>query len=583
MSAHRSTEPDAAVTPIAAVFVWLGGAERRELARRDERSTLIIAGAVVLLVALLAWAVAVIAVAGSTSWPVVAVIAATSVAGLLVGAMSRAIASGAVRGRRNLAGRAAVAVGVGIVVGELAAMALFSGSIDRVLDERIARSAESSPAAAQAAVDLDRSRAARDALDDAVEQALQRRQEALVVARCEFNPRPDCPQTFITGVPGSGPGTQTADDFLADAQRQLDDALAEQELRAPALEAQVADDERALTQAREAAAVDGDRGLGARWVAMNEYTSADMGALTLRLLVDGFFVLLSLLPLILKLWRGETSQDRGIAADVKRDRAEVDADTAIAVKRAEVRAAIDNMWAEQQLTSARLAIEAQNRIDREQQRRRVMEAIDGPASARVERLSEPAVEDVYLPIAAEAEAASLVSAELPVAPEVRADEEGVAEIPNLPARDEHHEPAGRPLIPTIPDVTKAAARWIRPLVPPIIASAIDTTTRPLRGARQILEETEEIHFSLRRSRKVTFHSEEGDAVSGHSGASADAEGETGWSPAEDEDRNDRDYCQLDARVQHRSLARSEAQGELDRRGSYELSGPRGPRQLPPGR
>ncbi|OBG23497.1 hypothetical protein A5765_18860 [Mycolicibacterium celeriflavum] len=583
MSAHRTTEPGAAITPIAAAFVWLGGAEQRELARRDERSTLIIAGAVVLLVALLAWAVAAIAVAGSTSWPVVGVIAVTSVAALLVGAMSRAIASGAVGGRRNLTGRAAVAVAVGIVVGELAAMALFSGSIDRVLDERIARSAESSPAVAQAAADLDRSRAARGALDDAVEQALQRRQEALVVARCEFNPRPDCPQTSITGVPGSGPGTQTADEFLADAQRQLDDALAEQELRAPALDAQIADDERALTQAREAAALDGDRGLGARWVALNEYTSADLGALSLRVLVDGFFVLLSLLPLILKLWRGETSQDRGIAADVKRDRAEVDADTAIAVKRAEVRAAIDNMWAEQQLTSARLAIEAQNRIDREQQRRRVIEAIEGPTSARVERLSEPGVDDVYLPIAAEAEAASLISAESPVAPAAPADEDDVAmdETPNLPARDEDHQPAGRPLIPTIPDVTKVAARWIRPLVPPIVASAIDTTTRPLRGARQILEETEEIHFSLRRSRKVTLHSEGGDVVSAHGGSSADAEGGTGWSSAEDDDRDNRG--RLDARGQQRSLVRSEPQGELDRRSSYELSGPRGPRQLPPGR
>ncbi|KUH81402.1 MULTISPECIES: DUF4407 domain-containing protein [unclassified Mycobacterium] len=580
MSAHRITENDAAVSPIAAVFVWLGGAERRELARRDERSTLVIAGAVVLLVALLAWSVAAFALAGSTSWPVVAVIAATLVVGLLVGAVSRAIASGAVRGRPNLAGRAAVAVVVGIVVGELAAMALFSGSIDRVLDEETARSAEASPAVAKTAADLDRSRAARGALDDAVEQALQRRQEALVVARCEFNPRPDCPQTSITGVPGLGPEAQTADDFLADAQRQLDDALAEQELQAPALDAQIAADEQALTQAREAAALEGDRGLGARWVAMNEYTSADMGALTLRLLVVGFFVLLCLLPLILRLWRGETSQDRGIAADVERDSAELDADTAIAVKRAEVRAAIDNMWAEQQLTSARLAIEAQNEIDREQQRRRVIEAIESAAPVRAERLAEPAVEDVYLPIAAEAEAVSL---ELPVAPEEPVDEHAALdETPNLPAREERRVvapsgEAGRPLIPAIPDVTKAAARWLRPLVPPIIVSAIDTTTRPLRGARQILEETEEIHFSLRRSRKVTLHSEEGDDVSG---SSTEAEG---WSPAEDDDCDYRGHGRLDDRVRHRSLAESEGQGELNRGGTYELSGSRGPRQLPPGR
>ena len=37
---------------------------------------------------------------------------------------------------------------------------------------------------------------------------------------------------------------------------------------------------------------------------------------------------------------------------------------------------------------------------------------------------------------------------------------------------------------------------MRPFVPPIVASAIDTTTRPLRAAREVFEETEEIHFSL---------------------------------------------------------------------------------------
>jgi hypothetical protein len=71
---------------------------------------------------------------------------------------------------------------------------------------------------------------------------------------------------------------------------------------------------------------------------------------------------------------------------------------------------------------------------------------------------------------------------------------------------------GTSLIPTIPDVTKVAARWIRPFVPPFIATAIDTTTKPLRGARQVFEETEEIHFSLRRTHKVTVHSEEHGSV-----------------------------------------------------------------------
>jgi hypothetical protein len=49
-------------------------------------------------------------------------------------------------------------------------------------------------------------------------------------------------------------------------------------------------------------------------------------------------------------------------------------------------------------------------------------------------------------------------------------------------------------------------------VPPIIASAIDTTTKPLRSARQVFEETEEIHFSLKRTHKVSVHSEEHGSV-----------------------------------------------------------------------
>ena len=87
-----------------------------------------------------------------------------------------------------------------------------------------------------------------------------------------------------------------------------------------------------------------------------------------------------------------------------------------------------------------------------------------------------------------------------------------AESDNLPALagGDAVEPRreGASLIPTIPDVTKVAARWLRPFVPPIIASAIDTSTKPLRGARQVFEETEEIHFSLRRTHKVSVHSEE---------------------------------------------------------------------------
>jgi len=333
---------------------------------------------------------------------------------------------------------------------------------------------------------------------------------------------------------------------------------------------------------------------------MNGHTFASVGALLLRLLTIAFFALLSLLPLIIKLWRGETTHDRSAAARAERDRAELQADTAIAVKRAEVRAAAEIMWADQQLANARLAIEAQIEIDRAQHRRRVTEALDGPVQAltpRVEEESEPVQEGVCLAIAADAEAASRAVAELPAG----GQKARVDKSENLPARVESGgaaEPSGErgtPLIPTIPDVTKAAARWIRPFVPPFVARAIDTTTQPLRAARQVFEEVEEITFSHKRTRKVTVNSEESPEQPRQLGSTAT---DTRVDPRRVEssilrpDNHDYgDYGRLDAEPERPrtpaedlslGLTGRERQAELtERDGPRELRGPDGPRQLPP--
>lgn len=440
-------------------------------------------------------------------------IALTLVFVLSVAAISWAISRGPIRGRSGIAGRAAVGVAVGVVVGELAAVVLFSGSIDRLLDERAARSAEATPAVAQASAELDRTRQERTALDTSVDEASRQRDDALVVARCEFRPSPPCPQTHITGVPGAGPETRTATDFLADAQRQLDNAVTNRDRLAPGLDSEIAAREQALEQARTTALKDVDGGLGARWQAMNDHTFASPGATLLRLMTIAFFVLLTLLPLILRLWRGRTRDA---------ERAEIDADTAIAVKRAEVRAAVETLWAEQQLASARLAVEAQMEIDREQQRRRVMEVLEVPVQAQSERVIEPT-------------------------PELTAPESD-----NLPALLDDEVKQGTSLIPTIPDVTKAAARWLRPFVPPIVASAIETTTKPLRSARQVFEETEEIHFSLKRTHRVSVQSEE------HAGAD----------PVEPQ------KASVVSSVERQQLT-------TPRERQPELRGADGPRQLPP--
>jgi hypothetical protein len=374
---------------------------------------------------------------------------------------------------------AIAAIVMGVVVGELVAMLIFAGSSERRLAEQAARTADSAPAVVTASADLERTQRARTALDNAVVDASRNRDEALVVARCEFNPSPACPQTHITGVPGAGPENRTAKEFLADTQGQLDKAVVERDRVAPSLDAAIADGQQKLTQARDAATATADRGFGARWLAMNSYTLDSAGATVLRALLAGLFIALFLFPLLLRLSRAKTTEDRRSAARAVAERADLEADTAIAVKKAEVRAAIETMKAEQELSSARLALEAQQEIEREEQRRRVAAAIEAPVQVSSERVVEPVAE---------------LTAEV------------IDEPKNLPALA---EPDGekRGLIP-MPDIAKAATRWIRPFVPPIVASAIDTTTRPLRSAREVFEETEEIHFSLRRSHRVSVTSEE---------------------------------------------------------------------------
>jgi hypothetical protein len=218
---------------------------------------------------------------------------------------------------------------------------------------------------------------------------------------------------------------------------------------------------------------------------------------------------------------------------------------------------------------------------------------------------------MYLPIAAEAEAASRAVAQLPAGTQ-DARAQSQENVENLPAQVqpsgevEPHDERATPLIPSIPDATKAAARWIRPLVPPFVARVIDTTTQPLRTARQVFEEVEEITFSLKRTRKVTVNSESSDGSDQPPRQSTTAEP---LSPTDRiaSSREDRDYgtqdqpsrqtynqvgsheqyasLQLPAKdVEGLSLGSAEGDSKLElmeRDGPRELRSPEGPRQLPP--
>ncbi|MEC3958006.1 DUF4407 domain-containing protein [Nocardia sp. CDC153] len=513
---------------LGALLVWLGGAQPR-LTDRDERGGYTVTGAVVALFAITAGVVTAVAV-GAAKWPFLALLAVALIATLLVGAVGRALATAATPNRHEnrravaeFTGRIAVAVLAGVVIAELAATVVFSGTVDRLLDETAQRTVESAPAVVTARTEFDQAKADRTALDQQIVKAQADVATALKIARCEYNPSQDCVGIPTTGVPGRGPEERTANQMLDDARAQLTAAQA----KVDGLDAKVTEKDKALATARKDAYTEGDRGLGARWVAMNDYTSGHAGPLALRLALAVLMTVLALLPLLLRWWRGETAFDRGVAVRTTTDRIDQAATTAIAVKQAEVRVETENLRAEQQLTAARLAAHADTAIDRERQRTRIIAAIGNLEIG----ITEPAQRAV-------AEFDSATRHELPAAAGDRKDstvsqEGNVTQSPNLPAPLTSgalaplppggalapHTPVAQPatankggglelpIIGTVP-FTDTAARWIRPLVPSFVANAIDTATHPLRTVRQAFEEAEEITFTLRRTRKVTVDSQD---------------------------------------------------------------------------
>lgn len=565
MCAQQVAESRASgVSPVRWI-AWLGGSDRFELLQPHERSARAVSGVVVLVNAVLSWVATFAAILPTTHRSVTVAALFASVFALLILMTARAVATRPARGtvRRGATSAVVVAVMLGGVVGEFATLAFLSGSVDRAVQEKAARSAASNPAVVKVMSDLQQTRRARVALDNAVDAARAQRDAALEVARCEYHPTAACPQTRITGVPGAGPETQTDNEVLAHSQRELDQSIAVRDSRAPELDSRIGDAERILEQTRESATTDALPGLGARWLAMNEMTTDSAGTLILRLLTDAFFMLLGVVPAILRRRNGDTTDDLHAQARAERERAELLADTAIAVKRAEVRAEVENAWAERQLEHARLAVAAQTEIDRAQLRQRVHAAIEVTA-----RAAEPVDDDIYLPIAAEAHAASLAAAPTP-APTPAADE-----ATNLPVPLGPRDRSAVPAIPTVPDVTRAAARWLRPVVPDFVSRAIHTSTHPIRTARQVIEEVEHITFSLTRTRKFTVETQEGTGTS--SGPRSAPED---WRDIAD------DNALANTSAEEWSLgadSHQPAYGVGQRDASAALRATDGPRQLPPG-
>ncbi len=490
MPAHRQPDNHPAVTALT----WSGG--------------------------VLAWLVAAAVATPSTGLSLAVVLPVTLIFGVLVVVAIRSTVASA----RGTAGRVALAVAIGLLVGELAAMTLFSNAISQRMDSEAAARAATTPAVTSAQGQLDALRASRGTLDAAVDSARQRRDDAQVVARCEYHPTPSCAQQPVTGVPGDGQITQNTQDTLAHDQRELDAALATRNEQAPTLDARIAGAEHAVTAASNAAGVGAERGFGARWVAMNGYTIETPAALVARIAVIGVCVLLYLLPMLLHARQDRTLRERH---DESRLRAELRAETAIAVKQAEVRAEAEILKAEHQLAAMRLALESDAEINREYHRQRVAEALTGepaqhaiaaPSAEVLRPAAQPqpmysdwdelmAFPDPQQRSLAAAPAPEPETDSAPAEPIVRAELVPIDDKPaeNLPV-PATSQPAGGLTLPQLPDLTKVAARLLRPLmapVAPVVDRVIDTSVQQLRSAQKVIEEFEEITFTLRRTSRTT--------------------------------------------------------------------------------
>ncbi|WP_051400089.1 DUF4407 domain-containing protein [Haloechinothrix halophila] len=507
MSSVASAETSEPITRAGKVLVWFGGGHWRDLADHDERATYQLAGFLVLLNGLMAWGVATAAVISVSAVSPLLAAVFTLPLGLLVGAFGRVLASRLTRTRRFGPGDVAgglVAVLIGLVVGELAALALFAGPIDRALNDKVDQ-ARADVATSELAQRLERLQQDRQQLDADVNAAIAQRNSARAVARCEVDPGPGCPTDQITGDPGYAEEARDAESALAAAERDLARARAERSQDAPGLDRDIAalreqlaaDRERAVALARA------DSGIDARWQAMHTYTTSNPVALVLRLGVLAFFVALNLVPLLLRLWRGQTEQDRRILARRERLRAEEEADTALAIARAEART--EAVAAHAALPPAERAVALAALAERPEMQRPMLTAT---ASRQGEWATPMALES------GSPDASGVTASGTPGGTAETAGPTGTALEPRSSGSGEVAHRAPGPL-DNLPGPLPGIARAVTGFIPERITQfPAQVVTNPVKTARTLLEDVEELTVTFTRKRSVTVHEEE----SGGSGA-----------------------------------------------------------------
>jgi hypothetical protein len=510
----RPTARNGPLARTADVLVWLGGGSRLDIDEHAERSSYQTAGCVVALNALLAATVVqqLAAQIGASPLPRVVLVLVT---GVLVGALGRGLATanvspGTSRTRRGAgeAARALVAVLLGLVLGEAAAVVVFAGAVDaELLVQRNAAAAavvEGPPA-----LDLNALRADRGTLDAQVAAATARRDQALVVARCEYRPGPGCPTTRITGDAGRGPETAAAQADLSAAEQNLNAVVA----RRDQLDQSVAGarGEQTQDQSVARALAGANTGLDARWSAMNTYSLRSGGPLPLRLGLDALAALLLLLPLLLRWWRGQTEQDHELLSRALRRRAERDAETAIALSRSRQRVALEAEVAPLPVELASAGLASAGLASAGSDSAGLDSA--GLDSAGLERSATGRpIETTALPRPALV-SGPLVSVSGVSDSRASNDEDASEQGKELELHrrrddaDRDRAPAPRTPLDLLPGPLPSAVRTIsglmRPLVPgPVARIAAATGPRSVRIARGLWEEVEEFQITIRGQRTV---------------------------------------------------------------------------------
>lgn len=316
------------------LMAWLGGGHWRDIADRQERTSYQLAGLFVLLNSFIAWGVATFAAVGITATTFESALPYTIPWGIFVGAFDRTIAgyvpqhgAAAWQIRRVMATRVAMAVLLGVLIGEFANLWFFRNPID----QQVLLNVQNQTVEVQAAVESSQGElralySQRDALDGDIRAAEGRLETATVALNCEIKPQDGCPPGgTVTGDAGDGPQAARRRQERDQAQRDVDDARAKRAAVQVWVPAQPGEPAAASTTLdleidrleadkqgeldRSSTVVAQNTGIDARWEAMHQYTLRTPSAMLLRIVVLVALISIDLVPLAAKLMRGHTGND----------------------------------------------------------------------------------------------------------------------------------------------------------------------------------------------------------------------------------------------------------------------------------